>query len=306
MCTKNLAFEKVIAVKKLLLLSVAVFALNASNAQAWPFGKKKEKTENVAPMRAPLTPPIASPGEKEEAAKETQIEKPAPLASKEEREAAKSLDIVSQARFWLGEFVKNPKDEEAGLLASKALSTIGSQERAIEIAASAIQANDKNGALWCALGNALLKANRTTEAIQALQKALSLMPNDTAPRVSLGIAYDNFERHDLAISTYQDALRLAPNDAIILTNLGLSYALSGNFPMAEQVLKQANAIMGAPIQARQNLALVVGLQGRLLESEKIASQDLPPEIAKKNIDYLKAMLAKPSDRWSGADKSQSN
>lgn len=278
--------------------------MGANDAQAWSFGKKKEKTEAVAPMRAPLAPPIKSPGESEEPVKETQ--KAEPPASAQERAAAKSLDLVSQARFWLGEFVKNPKDEEAGLLASKALSTIGSDERAIEIAAAALQANDKNPALWTALGNGLLKANRTTEAIQALQKSLSLKPSDVATRVSLGIAYDNFERYDLAISAYQDALRVSPNDPIVLTNLGLSYALAGNLPMAEEVLKQASNILGAPIQARQNLALVVGLQGRLLESEKIAAQDLPPDVAKKNVDYLKTMLAKPSDRWSGADKSAQN
>lgn len=296
--------------KKILLLSVAVFALNATSAtkaHAWPFGKKTEKTEAVTPMRAPLTPPIKAPGESEtEINAQKNADKPAPPASAQERADAKKLDIVSQARFWLSEFIKNPKDEEAGVYAAKTLSTIGSEDRAIEVAATALQTNDKNPALWAALGNSLLKQNRTTEAIQALQKSLTLAPNEIGPRVSLGIAYDNFERYDLAIAAYKDALLYSPNDPVVLTNLGLSYALSGNLPMAEQTLKLANSIVGAPIQARQNLALVIGLQGRLLESEKLAAQDLPPEIAKKNIDYLKTMLAKPADRWNGVDKISQN
>ena len=42
---------------------------------------------------------------------------------------------------------------------------------------------------------------------------------------------------------------------------------------------------------RQNLALVVGLQGRFAEAEKIARADLSPEEAAANVAYLRQMLA---------------
>jgi Flp pilus assembly protein TadD len=42
---------------------------------------------------------------------------------------------------------------------------------------------------------------------------------------------------------------------------------------------------------RQNLALVVGLQGRFAEDEAIARADLPPEEAAANVAYLQQMLA---------------
>ena len=42
---------------------------------------------------------------------------------------------------------------------------------------------------------------------------------------------------------------------------------------------------------RQNLALVVGLQGRFAEAETIARADLPPEEAAANVAYLRQMLA---------------
>jgi Flp pilus assembly protein TadD len=42
---------------------------------------------------------------------------------------------------------------------------------------------------------------------------------------------------------------------------------------------------------RQNLALVVGLQGRFQEAETIARADLPPDEAAANVAYLRQMLA---------------
>jgi Flp pilus assembly protein TadD len=42
---------------------------------------------------------------------------------------------------------------------------------------------------------------------------------------------------------------------------------------------------------RQNLALVVGLQGRFADAEAIASRELSPEQAQANVTYLRSMLA---------------
>ena len=48
---------------------------------------------------------------------------------------------------------------------------------------------------------------------------------------------------------------------------------------------------GADSRVRQNLALVVGLQGRFEEAEKIASAELSPDQAQANVTYLRSMLA---------------
>jgi Flp pilus assembly protein TadD len=42
---------------------------------------------------------------------------------------------------------------------------------------------------------------------------------------------------------------------------------------------------------RQNLALVIGLQGRFAEAESIARADLPSDEAMANVAYLRQMLA---------------
>jgi Flp pilus assembly protein TadD len=53
---------------------------------------------------------------------------------------------------------------------------------------------------------------------------------------------------------------------------------------------------GATPKVRENLALVVGLQGRFAEAEQIARADLPPDEAAANVAYLKQVLAQRS-QW---------
>src|SRR6185312_10747399 len=86
-----------------------------------------------------------------------------------------------------------------------------------------------------------------------------------------------------------------PDDPSILSNLGLSYALTNELKRAEQTLRKAVAQPGAAPKVRQNLALVIGLQGRFAEAEKIVSADLPQAEAEANIAYLRDMLAQHSE-----------
>jgi Flp pilus assembly protein TadD len=71
----------------------------------------------------------------------------------------------------------------------------------------------------------------------------------------------------------------------------MSYVLTGELPQAEKLLRQAIAQPGADSRVRQNLALVVGLQGRFAEAQKIAGAEISPDQAKANIAYLSDMLA---------------
>jgi Flp pilus assembly protein TadD len=80
----------------------------------------------------------------------------------------------------------------------------------------------------------------------------------------------------------------------VLSNLGLSYALSKNLTKAEATLKRATAGQRVDPRVRQNLALVVGLQGRFAEAETIARADLPSNEAAANVAYLRQMLSQPN------------
>jgi Flp pilus assembly protein TadD len=81
----------------------------------------------------------------------------------------------------------------------------------------------------------------------------------------------------------------------VLSNLGLSYALAKDLKRAETTLRQAAERSNGDVRVRQNLALVVGLQGRFPEAETIAKADLPADEAAANVAYLRQMLAERSD-----------
>jgi len=102
-------------------------------------------------------------------------------------------------------------------------------------------------------------------------------------------------RHEDAQHYYETALKIVPDEPSVLSNLGLSYALSKQLPRAEATLKRAAAGQRVDPRVRQNLALVVGLQGRFAEAESIARADLPAEEASANVAYLREMLSRQGD-----------
>jgi Flp pilus assembly protein TadD len=100
-----------------------------------------------------------------------------------------------------------------------------------------------------------------------------------------------------ARALYRRALDIKPNDPSILSNLGMSYVLEGDLRTAETYMRSAAEQRSADSRVRQNLALVVGLQGRFEEAERIAGEELSPEQAKANVAYLRKMLAQ-QNAWS--------
>ena len=108
---------------------------------------------------------------------------------------------------------------------------------------------------------------------------------------------DQIGQKDDARQLYRKALELKPNEPSVLSNLGMSYVLEGDLRTAETYMRSAAQQPNADSRVRQNLALVVGLQGRFDEAEKIASQELSPEQAQANVAYLRQMLAQ-QNAWS--------
>ena len=73
-----------------------------------------------------------------------------------------------------------------------------------------------------------------------------------------------------------------------------------DLPKAEEVLRKAYGETRADARVRQNLALVVGLQGRFAEAETIVKADLPADEAVANVAYLKQMLSHKDHPHAGA------
>ena len=146
-------------------------------------------------------------------------------------------------------------------------------------------------ALLGAYGRALSDVGNFEQALEVLARAHTPEQPDWRILSAQGAVLDQLGRHDEAQRYYSSALKIRPDDPGVLSNLGLSYALAKDLKNAEATLRRATAGGSTDPRVRQNLALVVGLQGRFGEAENIARTDLPSNEAAANVAYLRQMLA---------------
>jgi len=206
-----------------------------------------------------------------------------------EAEWRRSLDI------WGGRYKEDPGNVEAAMNYAKALRATGQRAQAVAVLEQASMRNPHEMPLLGAYGRALADAGDYDQALKVLDRAHTPDNPDWRILNAQGAVLDQLGRHDEAQRHYSSALKIVPGEPSVLSNLGLSYALTKDLKRAESTLRLAvNAPNAAP-KVRQNLALVVGLQGRFAEAEKIAAADLPPDQAAANVDYLRVMLAQQSE-----------
>ncbi len=189
----------------------------------------------------------------------------------------------------------DPRDGAAAIRYAQALRAIGQRAQAAAVLEQAAIHNPHDRALLGAYGRALADNGNLQQALDVLNRAHTPDSPDWRILSVQGAVLDQMGRHAEAQRYYASALRLVPDEPSVLSNLGLSYALSKNLKQAEATLRRAAAQPAAEPKVRQNLALVVGLQGRFGEAETIARGDLSPEEAAENVAYLRRMLAEQRD-----------
>jgi Flp pilus assembly protein TadD len=175
---------------------------------------------------------------------------------------------------------------------AQALRGLGQRAQAASVLEQASLLNPRNMEVLGAYGRALADSGNFEQALEVLNRAHTPDHPDWRILSVQGAVLDQMGRHDDARRYYTTALRIVPEEPSVLSNLGLSYALSKELPQAETTLRRAAAAHPrVDPRVRQNLALVVGLQGRFAEAEGIARADLPSEEAAANVAYLRQMLA---------------
>ncbi len=194
----------------------------------------------------------------------------------------------------------NPKDADAALKYGQALRATGQRTQAVAVLEQATIAHPGNKPLLAAYGRALADNGNFQQAFDVLTRAHSPDNPDWRILSVQGTALDQLGRHDEARGYYASALKIAPEEPSVLSNLGLSYVLSRDLPKAEEILRRAFANTRADARVRQNLGLVVGLQGRFAEAETIVKADLPADEAAANVAYLKQMLSRKDNPRVGA------
>jgi Flp pilus assembly protein TadD len=165
-------------------------------------------------------------------------------------------------------------------------------------------AHPTDKALIAGYGRALADNGNFQQAFDVLGRAHTPNAPDWRILSAQGAVLDQLGRGEEARQYYASALRISPEEPSVLSNLGLSYVLSKDLPKAEEVLRRAHGRADADPRVRQNLALVVGLQGHGAEAESILKANRPPEEAAADVVYLKRVLSRKANARTDGDTSR--
>jgi Flp pilus assembly protein TadD len=206
---------------------------------------------------------------------------------------------------WGDRYRANPNDPEVAIHYAQSLRGSGQRAQAVAVLEQASLRNPKHMELLGAYGRALADVGNYQQALDVLGRAHTPDRPDWHILSVQGAVLDQMGRHQDAQRYYETALKIVPDEPTVLSNLGLSYALSKDLPRAESTLRRAATGSHVDPRVRQNLALVIGLQGRFAEAETIARADLPPDEASANVAYLRQMLTREQARRTTSSSNRS-
>lgn len=190
----------------------------------------------------------------------------------------------------------NPKDKAVAIHYAAALRAVGQSQQAVSVLEISIGYHPGDVDISVAYAKALTADGRFDQSLQVLDNVIRPEAPDWNALLVKGATLDQLGRNQEARQLYTQALVYAPGEASIEANMGLSYAMTNELPAAEQHLRRAVQMRGATSQIRQNLALIVGLQGRFEECRAIYASELPPEQVESNMAYVRALLTQ-QNRW---------
>jgi Flp pilus assembly protein TadD len=214
-----------------------------------------------------------------------------PFARNSEETKLSAADAVGAIAQWSAAYSKNPQDPKMALGYAAALKAIGSRDRALEVLVAAYRANQTNGEISAELGRLALDMGRLDIATQTLKVAETQGMKDWKTLSAQGTLRAKQGKHAEAQQYFLAALQEQPDALSVINNLALSYTLDGKANKSEELLRKAVASGHDDKRVRQNLAMVLGLQGKFEEARQVASIDMTEQEAKSSMSYLRNMLS---------------
>ncbi len=224
------------------------------------------------------------------------------ISKKHNSVAEMSTTELNQATARFGRlYEKSPKSKKIGLGYAAALRMTGRNEQSLAVMQQMVIHHPTDRDVLSAYGKALAATGNLDKALKIIRKAQRQDRPDWRLFSAEGAILDQMGNSQKARRLYRSALDIQPNEPTVLSNLGMSYVLTNDLPGAETFLRKAIAQPTADSRVRQNLALVIGLQGRFQEAEIIARGELPVEEAEANSKYLRQMLTQ-QNAWNQLEK----
>ncbi len=183
-------------------------------------------------------------------------------------------ELEKATEYWGKQSQNNPKDLKSALNYARNLKAMGKKGEALQVLQQSSLYHGQNRELASEYGRLALDLGQTNVAQQVLTAAEDPANPDWRVTSARGTVLAKQGKYSEAIPFYEKALSYSTDEPSVLNNLAMAYTMNGEPQKAENLLRQAAANNGPhAARIRQNLALVLGVQGRHDEAKQLAAQD---------------------------------
>ncbi|MBS0240757.1 MAG: tetratricopeptide repeat protein [Proteobacteria bacterium] len=171
-------------------------------------------------------------------------------------------DLEKATAYWGEENAKKPHDAKAAVNYAKNLKALGRKPQALSVLQAAYNFNSNDRDLLSEYGRLALELGQVSTAGQLLEKADDPAKPDWRIISARGTVLAKQNRFSEAIPLYEQASKLAPNQASIINNLAMAYVMNGQAARGKELLREALAKGSDDPRIKQNIELVMSLQGK--------------------------------------------
>jgi Flp pilus assembly protein TadD len=203
--------------------------------------------------------------------------------------------LRADASEWGKRYDSDPGEKSASINYARELRVLTRYQEAAAVMQTAAVRSPNDFEVLGAYGKALADSGQLEQAKAVLSHADT--PDRLNPTIMSvqGAVDDELGDHEGARTFYRAALKITPGNPAILNNLGLSYLLTKQLPQAEAALREANASPQADARERDNLALVLAIEGKFAEARKVSRMDLPAKAAAADALAIRRTLERSTE-----------
>lgn len=213
----------------------------------------------------------------------------ADVANGADASALPQSELQKATAYWGEQYRKSPTKVENGLSYARNLKALGEKQKALTVLQETASLHAQDRDVASEYGRLALEFDQ----VSAAEKLLAFADDPTKPDwktiSARGTLLAKKGQYKDAIPMFERALQLSNNQPAVLNNLAMAHMMSGEPHKAEELLRKAVADGSVSPKVSQNMALVLGLQGRYDEAKSYAVTASGAEALKSDTDLIRQM-----------------